>query len=103
MEQFLVYLWLIMPQFHWITSIAILTAGISLIVYLGAHLVCRVEGLPNGCNEITNLLKKVVIASFAIMLINSFIPNRNGIVLLFATPKIVELSKDIADSNRTKG
>ena len=107
MEQFLVYLWIIMPQFSWVGDVIIMLFLLALVLLASLYFVEYLEVSVTDkekqrFNKILKNTKKVIIGSFIFLLIISLIPSRNGLVLLFSTPKIIELSKDIADNNRTK-
>jgi len=101
--EFLVYLWLIIPNFAWIPAIAsifLMMVGFVLL-FFGLVLIGNEEDAKKF-KEILKNLKIYIIISIIVIITNSFIPDRNGLLLLYSTPKIVELSKSVADNNRSK-
>ena len=103
MDIFLVYLWSIWDNFNWVSTI--LFAGLFLlaIILLYTYVDIEYESDYNENNntyeakrfkKVLSFSKKYFIIVISFSLINSFIPDKNKMVLIISTPYIVKTAKD---------
>ena len=95
MEVFLVYLWSIWDNFGFIKFLVTLTWCISLAACIILSIVLLESGTKNpDVIKLRSYVFKVSVITTLLIFLNSFIPNRNQMVLIVSAGALVSIAKN---------